>query len=280
MSRTLNKNIALILSETQTKWGQGKCMSTSTSSEHLFQVFAHDGDRLPLTNCCPRIFRALCRGAQPVPLLEEFLRSFHERMLERMKMVGLDSRIGEVKEEIDFTSTRGTRCSEQAVLRAKHSRTAAHAQREHAPDQPNISQREPIEGVEKLCTVGGGAQDSSCRAADEKHQNQVLAPLRARDANSRDGAALRRKECSTRNRPDRLPRPRVETDKAATIATATATLVRNPFSPDMRRRLTTDTARYLCWASSSSIVHDTRQDSFKLGVSLNAHICLGFWCSV
>lgn len=204
----------------------------------------------PLTNCCPRTFRALCRGAQPVSLFEEFLRSFHERMLERMRMVGLDSRIGEVKEEINFASTRS---SEQAMLRAKRPQTAAHAQREHAPDQPNMSQRAPIEGIEKMCTGGGGAYGSRRRPGD--------APLGGRDVNSRDGAALRRKECSTSNRPDRLPRPPVETDKTATIATATATLVRNPFSPDMRRRLTTNTAQYLCWASSSSIVYDTRQDS-------------------
>ncbi|CAN0441730.1 unnamed protein product [Ectocarpus sp. 12 AP-2014] len=189
-------------------------------------------------------------GAQPVSLLEDFLRSFHERMLKRMRMVGLDARIGEVKEEIDFASTRSR---EQAMLRAKQSQTAAHAQREHAPDQPNISQHEPIEGINKLCTGGGGPYGSRCRPVD--------APLGARDVNSRDGAALRRKECSTRNRPNRLPRPRVETDKTATIATTTAALVRNPFSPDMRRRLTTNTAQYLCWASSSSIVYDTRLDS-------------------
>lgn len=170
-------------------------------------------------------------------------------------MVGLDSRIGEVKEEIDFASSRS---SEQGMLRAKHSQAAAHAQREHEPDQSNTSQPEPIEGIDKLCTGGGGVHGSRCRPADEKHLNQVDAPLGARDANSRDGAALRRKKCSTRNKPDRLPRPRVETDKTVTIATATATVVRNPFSPDMRRRLTTNTARYLCWASSSSIVYDTR----------------------
>ncbi|CAM9995135.1 unnamed protein product [Ectocarpus sp. 6 AP-2014] len=185
-------------------------------------------------------------GAQPVSLFEEFLRSFHERMLERMRMVGLDSRISEVKEEIDLASTRS---SEQAMLRAKQSQTAAHAQRELAPDQPNISQREPIEGIENVCTGGGGACGSRCRPVD--------APLGARDVNSCDGAALRRKECSTRNRPDRLSRPRVETDKKATIATAIATLICNPFFPDMRRRLTTNTAQYLCWASSSSIVLDS-----------------------
>lgn len=138
------------------------------------------------------------------------------------------------------------------------------------PDRPSCSRSELSKGTETECTGdedAGGTGTIRC-APRERNIKSTGGPLGVRDANSRGGQAEPRKG----SRGDTLSSASKDSDKAAT----TATLIRNPFSPGERRRLTTNTARYRRWASSSSIVRDTRQDGYGLALRtvISLVVCL------
>lgn len=99
---------------------------------------------------------------------------------------------------------------------------------------------------EKAATEG-----SSC-AADNGTRGNITSvgnPLGVRDINSR----------STRGHVS----PSTCAAGSAGTAATPVTLIRDPFSPDERRKLTTNTTSYKHWARSSSIVRDTRQDPWE-----------------
>lgn len=99
-----------------------------------------------------------------------------------------------------------------------------------------------------------------------KNLKSVGGPLGVRDANSWSAIGSASGAC---------------TGSAGTGTTDT--LIRDPFSPDERRRLTTNTTSYKHWVSSSSIVHDIRQDDLNTTCchSLMYHlVCHSIVCEV
>lgn len=128
----------------------------------------------------------------------------------------------------------------------------------HEPDWLN-SRSQLSKGVEAEYTSVGDAAGTGTTGCTPRERDIKSAPLGARNVNSQGRTARPTK----RNRVETLSSAVKDCDNAAT----TATLVRNPFSPDRRRRLTTSTTGFLRWASSSSIVHDTRQDTWVGGIS-------------
>lgn len=122
----------------------------------------------------------------------------------------------------------------------------------HGPDRLCCSQSEPRKGAEaeyKGVRDAGDIDTTGCMPI-ERNIKSAGGTLGFRDANSQRGEV----RPTTRNEVDTLS----SVFKDGNNATTTATLIRNPFSPGKRRRLTTSTTQYLRWASSSSIVHDTR----------------------
>lgn len=115
-------------------------------------------------------------------------------------------------------------------------------------------------------TASAGTGACTPRAGNHK---SVGRPLGDRDVNSRDSLAQPGyKGDAARSRGDRVSRTPTTDDLIST-------LIHDPFSLDARRRLTTDTARYKHWASSSRLVHDVRQDT-RVGTPF----CLLYVCLI
>lgn len=203
----------------------------------------------------------------PVSLLEDFSGAFHRRMLERMRAAGLDHpprsffAQNETSESIHTAAEDDGNVGEppRSVEGAKaisSSHTGMSMQPEHRRDLQACSS-ELGRGTEKEFTGGADTPGAGMTASapTEGNLKSVGRPLGDRDVNSRDSQAQPGcKGCTAESRGDRIPRTPPESDSMTT-------LIRDPFSLDERRRLTTDTARYKRWASSSSIVHDVRQDT-------------------
>lgn len=185
---------------------------------------------------------ASSRAAVPVSLLEESHGSFHRRMLERMRIAHLDTR--------KCTSMDASRCiGATTLVKSSPARVTL-----HEPDCLSSSRSEQSKRAEaEHVSVGdaGGIGTTEC-APRESNIKSAGGGLGVRKATG-DQTRLKK-----RIRAHTLP----TTSKDCDNATTTATLVRNPFSPDKRRRLTTNTTQYLRWASSCSIVHDARQDTW------------------
>lgn len=170
-------------------------------------------------------------------------------MLERMRIVHLDTR--------KCSSIDASR-SGDAVTPRKLSPAQVTA---HQSDWLN-SRSQLSKGAEAEYTSVGDATGTGATGCTPRERNIKSAPLGARDANSQGRIAKPTKK----NRVDTLSSAVKDRDNATT----TSTLVRNPFSPDKRRRLTTNTTGFLSWASSSSIVHDFRQDTRAGRISANS----------
>lgn len=208
------------------------------------------------------------RGAVPVSLLEDFLGAFHRRMLERMRVAGLDHppcsdfAQNDTRESIDTVEDESSVGKpSRSVEEAKSSSSSQigmgmqQPKHEHERDRRSCWS-ERSKGAEQECTGGEDAADAGTTVCTLREGNlkSVGGPLGDRDVNSRDSQLQPRcKGYTAKSEGDRVSRTPVESDNKAT------TLIRDPFSPDERRHLTTNTARYAHWASSSSIVHDVRQ---------------------
>lgn len=203
----------------------------------------------------------------PVSLLEHFLAAFHRRMLERMRIAGQDHppcsyfAQNDTRESIDAVEDEGSVGEPPESVEEAKSNTSSQigvlTQPEHGRDRPTCWS-ELSKGDEKKCTGGADAADDGTTACTSRERNlkSVGGPLGDQDVNSRDNQAQPRcKGYTAKSRGDRVSRTPAESHDVAT------TLIRDPFSLDERRRLTTDTARHRHWVGSSSIVHDVRQDT-------------------
>lgn len=200
----------------------------------------------------------------PVSLLEDFLGAFHRRMLERMRTADQDPSFfarNDTRKSIDSVEDEGSVDDSPRRFRKFKANPSFQVgmgmQRAHARDrQGRWSQLS--EGPEKECTGGDDAADGDPTAYTPRERNlkSVRGPLGDQNVNSRDSQAQSRCKGHTSKRSgDRVSCTPSESEDRAT------TFIRDPFSLDQRKRLTTDAARYKCWASSSSIVHDARQDT-------------------
>lgn len=219
-----------------------------------------------LTNISPSVFCTVYRGAVPVSLLEDFLAAFHQRMLERMRVAGLDNpprpflSQNETSESIDAAvedeSSVGSSPRSIEGAKSKSSQIGMSMQPEDGRDFRSCWS-ELSKGAEKECTGGAdtaSAGTTACTPTD-KNLKSVGRPLGDRDINSRDSQA--QPGCqgyTTKRRGDRVSRTPPKSGNMTT-------LIHDPFSLDERRRLTTDTAQYKHWASFSRLVHDVRQDT-------------------
>lgn len=131
-------------------------------------------------------------------------------------------------------------------------------------EPPEITAVESRRNISRIVLAGFEPEDMSGKDGDwagytASRAGSVasMGGLKVRDANSRDQAAPRRKGYHT---PDTLNSPS-QASVAAESPSTIARLIRDPFSPDKRRRLTTETTQFLHWANSSGKVHDFRQES-------------------
>lgn len=202
----------------------------------------------------------------PVSLLEDFLGAFHRRMLERMRVAGLDDPPRSFLETDETSETNETVEDEGNVTESLRSVVDAKSnpscevvksiqpEREHAR---RTCRSELSKGAEKKSTGGAdtASADKTTCTLGTGILKSVGSPLGDRDVNSRDSQAQPGyRGYTARSRGERVSRTPTQSDNAVT-------LIHDPFSLDTRRRLTTDTARYKRWVSSSSVVHDVRQDT-------------------
>ncbi|CAN0139013.1 unnamed protein product [Scytosiphon promiscuus] len=196
-----------------------------------------------------RISEGQRKGALPVVLLENFLRAFQQRMLERVEAHHSISRGASGTIEEDVVVDHSPRSVQCAPLCQSGSPQIGMNKSKKSTDRRVLAAVE----TEHMSGKGGDlAGLRACTSGVEICESKV--GLRVRDANSCGQAAPRAKGYT----PGTLTSP-------LEASVVTDNLIRDPFSPDKRRRLTTNTTQYLRWASSSRKVYDFRQGARQAG---------------
>lgn len=197
-------------------------------------------------------FALFGRGAAPASLLEDFLASFHGRMIERERTRG---------EELPLPSYFDRGDSQNRAARADFEEEASTGDYPRSCEETtrgtSIASPPTDVGVQHK---GGRDRSSRCRnKRSEKADREGSSD--AADTGVRGNLASVGDPLGVRDTNSRRTRGHVSSSACAGSAGTAATpvtLIRDPFSPDERRRLTTNTASYKHWASSSSIVRISR----------------------
>lgn len=145
----------------------------------------------------------------------------------------------------------------------KHTRTEMapsqrdmHGRLEQKKTKSEPNRKVPITEANNIITDSensGGTGIMSCISGQE-NSDLASSPFVVRDASTLVQRPPSCKGCQTRSGIDTILRDPGGNGRGSICLS----LFRDPFSAAARKRLTVDTAQYIAWASSSSIIHDVR----------------------